>query len=121
MNNNANSTKEALEALQEGLDKALETLKTGLDKALEAFQESPADKALRELDEGLAWARADLDPQWYGMGDSAMRAMAEYPPWLERKAAMDEDDIELHGDSIRLELAGTPEFRAFLVSKFPGA
>ena len=71
------------------------------------------NKALKELNIGLAYARADYNPQWHGMGRCAEKAMAVYPPMVAwRKINKDWEDKAL-------ELAETPEFHAFLVEMFP--
>lgn len=76
------------------------------------------NQAVKELREGLKWAKADLDPQWYGMGNAAHRAMREYPPMVRWR--LNHPDPEDPGfDAKALELAATPEFERFLAAMFP--
>lgn len=76
------------------------------------------NQAVKELKEGLKWAHADTDPQWYGMGNGAHRAMREFPPMVRWR--LDHPDPEDPGfDAKALELAATPEFERFLAAMFP--
>ena len=73
------------------------------------------NKAVEELRTGLAYARADYDPQWYGMGDAAHAAMRTYPPFVAWKKGHQGEEI----DAVCLRLAATPDFEKFLTRMFP--